>query len=113
MPHQLTTSTPKVSLGQHVRRCRSEQELTQEELGRPGFSAAYVDAVEQDRIRPSDAVLELLAARLGIAPAVLRTLSQPLVLAPDFAAMAEDFLYQIEGVRSALDTHPNAALAQI
>src|SRR5436305_438854 len=105
--------TPKLSLGQWVRRLRQEREMKQEELACPGFSAAYVDAVEHDRVRPSDAALEVLAERLLVTPAALRAMPERLAVAPDFDALAEDFIYQIERTRPALDTRPADALVQV
>jgi tetratricopeptide (TPR) repeat protein len=99
------------TLGQRLRQARRQRGLTQEALAAPEFTKSYVSAVERGRARPSLKALELLAQRLQTpvaellaAPASTRDL--------DRAALEEDFIYQLDCARRAIDTvHPGAALA--
>src|SRR5215469_1169996 len=58
-------------LGERLRRARLHRNLTQGEVAKNLFSAAYVSGVERGQIRPSLGALEKLAERLDIPMAKL------------------------------------------
>ncbi|MFC1416114.1 helix-turn-helix domain-containing protein [Streptacidiphilus cavernicola] len=65
-------STPD-SLGQRLRGLRLKRGLSQQDLVSPETSASYISLIETNKRIPSDAVLEILAERLGTSPGYLRT----------------------------------------
>ncbi|MDQ5824738.1 MAG: helix-turn-helix transcriptional regulator [Chloroflexota bacterium] len=97
-------------LGQLVKRVREELGLQPNELGKPQFSAAYVEALEQGALRPSRMVLELLAKRLNLSPDKLLALAaeaeevreprqdqgEAVGLQPDPCLYEEDLQYQLD-----------------
>lgn len=52
-------------IGRRVLRMRTRAGLTQRQLAEPAYTAAYVSTLEAGKVRPSEAALRHLAARLG------------------------------------------------
>ncbi|MGO4418122.1 helix-turn-helix domain-containing protein, partial [Streptomyces sp. MCAF7] len=64
-------------IGRRVLRLRTERGLTQRQLAEPAYTAAYVSTLESGKVRPSEAALRHLAARLGISYEELTTGRDP------------------------------------
>jgi tetratricopeptide (TPR) repeat protein len=96
------------SLPDRLARLRREREMTEEDLGAPELSPAFVRALEARRVHPSAVALGMLARHLAIPVAALQTLLPPVITNPDWDAWGEDLLVQIESVRPLLYTHPRA-----
>jgi transcriptional regulator with XRE-family HTH domain len=64
------------SIGQRLRRLRSERGLSQRELAVPGVSYAYISRIEAGTRQPSVKALRKLAGKLGVSPEYLETGSE-------------------------------------
>ncbi|MFC0600114.1 helix-turn-helix domain-containing protein [Streptomyces palmae] len=64
-------------IGRRVLRLRTQLGLTQRQLAEPAYTAAYVSTLEAGRVRPSEAALRHLAARLGTSYEELATGRSP------------------------------------
>ncbi|MGW3566719.1 helix-turn-helix domain-containing protein [Streptomyces sp. NPDC000941] len=71
------TADGAAELGRRVLRLRTERGLTQRQLAEPAYTAAYVSTLESGKVRPSEAALRHLAARLGISYEELTTGRDP------------------------------------
>ncbi|MFK4066713.1 helix-turn-helix domain-containing protein [Streptomyces sp. NPDC029674] len=60
-------------IGRRVQRLRGERGLTQRQLAEPAYTPAYVSTLESGRVRPSEAALRHLAARLDVSYEELAT----------------------------------------
>lgn len=65
--------TDSVKIGQRLRECRLAAGLLQQDLATADVSTSYVSLIEGGKRRPSDAVLALLAERVGTSVEYLRT----------------------------------------
>jgi len=61
------------SIGQRLRRLRTERELSQRDLSSPGVSYAYISRIEAGARTPSVKALRLLAQKLGVTVEQLET----------------------------------------
>jgi tetratricopeptide (TPR) repeat protein len=61
------------ALGERIRQLRIARGLTQTKLGLDRFSKEYVSQIERGRVRPNEAALEWLAARLEVPRRFLET----------------------------------------
>src|ERR671936_932393 len=61
------------SVGQRLRRLRSERGLSQRELSEPGVSYAYISRIEAGARTPSVKALRMLARKLGVSVDYLET----------------------------------------
>jgi transcriptional regulator with XRE-family HTH domain len=66
-----------VELGRRVRRLREAQGLSQEDVSRPAFSAAYLSHIENGKRRASHETLSHIAGRLGVTVGQLLTGRDP------------------------------------
>ena len=64
------------TIGQRLRRLRSERGLSQRELSEPGVSYAYISRIEGGARRPSVKALRMLARKLGVSADYLETGSE-------------------------------------
>ncbi|MFH8368587.1 helix-turn-helix domain-containing protein [Streptomyces sp. NPDC018031] len=64
-------------IGRRVLRMRTRAGLTQRQLAEPAYTAAYVSTLEAGKVRPSEAALRHLAARLGTSYEELATGRSP------------------------------------
>lgn len=64
------------SIGQRLRRLRTERGLSQRELAEPGVSYAYISRIEAGTRQPSVKALRKLARKLGVAAEYLETGSE-------------------------------------
>ncbi|MDW6061935.1 helix-turn-helix transcriptional regulator [Streptomyces sp. FXJ1.4098] len=71
------TADGAAEIGRRVLRLRTERGLTQRQLAEPAYTAAYVSTLESGKVRPSEAALRHLAARLGISYEELTTGRDP------------------------------------
>lgn len=69
LPHQ-------ESIGERLRRLRSERGFSQRELSAPGVSYAYISRIEAGTRQPSVKALRKLARKLGVSPEYLETGSE-------------------------------------
>ncbi|MFH8612848.1 helix-turn-helix domain-containing protein [Streptomyces sp. NPDC018029] len=60
-------------IGRRVQRLRGERGLTQRQLAEPAYTPAYVSTLESGKVRPSEAALRHLAARLDVSYEELAT----------------------------------------
>ncbi|MGI5346786.1 tetratricopeptide repeat protein [Streptomyces sp. CA-250714] len=77
------------AIGRRVLRLRTERGLTQRELAEPAYTPAYISTLESGRVRPSEAALRHVAARLGTTPEELAT-GRPAHLAADLRLRLTD-----------------------
>ena len=61
------------TIGQRLRRLRTERRLSQRELSSPGVSYAYISRIEAGTRSPSVKALRMLARKLGVSPDYLET----------------------------------------
>src|SRR5919201_4929467 len=61
------------SIGQRLRRLRTERRLSQRELSSPGVSYAYISRIEAGTRQPSVKALRMLARKLGVSAEYLET----------------------------------------
>ncbi|MCS0636947.1 helix-turn-helix domain-containing protein [Streptomyces sp. LP05-1] len=61
-----TAPGPDDGLAERVRRLRRAGGLTQRQVAEPDYTAAYISTLEAGRVRPSEAALRHIAARLGV-----------------------------------------------
>jgi transcriptional regulator with XRE-family HTH domain len=61
------------TIGQRLRRLRTERSLSQRELSAPGVSYAYISRIEAGARQPSVKALRMLARKLGVSPDYLET----------------------------------------
>ncbi len=61
------------SIGQRLRRLRTERGLSQRDLSSPGVSYAYISRIEAGARQPSVKALRMLARKLGVSPDYLET----------------------------------------
>lgn len=61
------------SIGQRLRRLRTERGFSQRELSAPGVSYAYISRIEAGARQPSVKALRMLARKLGVSPDYLET----------------------------------------
>jgi ribosome-binding protein aMBF1 (putative translation factor) len=61
------------SVGERIRRLRTERGLSQRELSGPGVTYAFVSRVERGGRLPSEKSLRILAEQLGVTPLYLET----------------------------------------
>jgi transcriptional regulator with XRE-family HTH domain len=64
---------PAESIGQRLKRLRTERGLSQRELSAPGVSYAYISRIEAGSRQPSVKALRQLARKLGVSPDYLET----------------------------------------
>jgi transcriptional regulator with XRE-family HTH domain len=70
---QTPDNTSTESIGQRLRRLRTERGLSQRELSAPGVSYAYISRIEAGTRQPSVKALRKLARKLGVTPEYLET----------------------------------------
>src|SRR5205807_2295582 len=71
------TQEPQVeTIGQRLRRLRTERRLSQRELSSPGVSYAYISRIEAGTRQPSVKALRMLARKLGVSAEYLETGSE-------------------------------------
>jgi tetratricopeptide (TPR) repeat protein len=61
------------TIGQRLRRLRTERSFSQRELSAPGVSYAYISRIEAGARQPSVKALRMLARKLGVSPDYLET----------------------------------------
>src|SRR5436309_11338559 len=61
------------TIGQRLRRLRTERRLSQRELSSPGVSYAYISRIEAGTRQPSVKALRMLARKLGVSTEYLET----------------------------------------
>src|ERR687885_2879516 len=71
-----THETQVETIGQRLRRLRTERRLSQRELSSPGVSYAYISRIEAGTRQPSVKALRMLARKLGISADYLETGSE-------------------------------------
>jgi len=64
------------TIGERLRRLRTERRLSQRELSEPGVSYAYISRIEANTRTPSVKALRKLARTLGVSPEYLETGSE-------------------------------------
>jgi tetratricopeptide (TPR) repeat protein len=64
------------TIGQRLRRLRTDRGLSQRELASPGVSYAYISRIEAGTRQPSVKALRKLARKLGVSPGYLETGSE-------------------------------------
>ena len=64
------------TIGERLRRLRTERRLSQRELSEPGVSYAYISRIEANTRTPSVKALRKLARKLGVSPEYLETGSE-------------------------------------
>ena len=64
------------TIGQRLRRLRTERRLSQRELSSPGVSYAYISRIEAGTRQPSVKALRMLARKLGVSAGYLETGSE-------------------------------------
>jgi transcriptional regulator with XRE-family HTH domain len=64
------------TIGERLRRLRTERRLSQRELSEPGVSYAYISRIEASTRTPSVKALRKLARKLGVSPEYLETGSE-------------------------------------
>src|SRR5437763_4351727 len=64
------------TIGQRLRRLRTERRLSQRELSGPGVSYAYISRIEAGTRQPSVKALRVLARKLHVSPEYLETGSE-------------------------------------
>ncbi len=72
----LDLNTTTETIGQRLRRLRTERSLSQRELSAPGVSYAYISRIEAGARRPSVKALRVLARKLGVSAEYLETGSE-------------------------------------
>ncbi|MEU6060610.1 tetratricopeptide repeat protein [Streptomyces sp. NPDC047097] len=65
--------SPDPELGERVRRLRRERGLTQRQVAEPNYTAGYISTLEAGKVRPSEAALRHIAAKLGVGQDELAT----------------------------------------
>ena len=68
-----TEPGPTETIGQRLRRLRTEKSLSQRELASPGVSYAYISRIEAGTRQPSVKALRMLARKLGVSADYLET----------------------------------------
>src|ERR671939_1405640 len=71
-----THETQVETIGQRLRRLRTERRLSQRELSSPGVSYAYISRIEAETRTPSVKALRMLARKLGVSAGYLETGSE-------------------------------------
>ena len=66
-------AAPAESIGQRLRRLRTERRFSQRELSSPGVSYAYISRIEAGTRQPSVKALRMLARKLGVSAEYLET----------------------------------------
>lgn len=61
------------SIGERIRRLRSERSLSQREIAGQGISYAYISRIEGGKRTPSVKAIRMLARKLGVSPEYLET----------------------------------------
>ena len=69
-------AAPAESIGQRLRRLRTERRFSQRELSSPGVSYAYISRIEAGTRQPSVKALRMLARKLGVSAEYLETGSE-------------------------------------
>ncbi|MFI6638833.1 tetratricopeptide repeat protein [Streptomyces sp. NPDC050504] len=87
-PQGVRADSP-ATIGRRVLRLRTERGLTQRELAEPAYTPAYVSTLESGKVRPSEAALRHIAARLGVDYEELAT-GRPARLAADLRLRLTD-----------------------
>jgi transcriptional regulator with XRE-family HTH domain len=64
------------TIGQRLRRLRTERRFSQRELSSPGVSYAYISRIEAGTRQPSVKALRMLARKLGVSAEYLETGSE-------------------------------------
>ncbi|MGP3975814.1 helix-turn-helix domain-containing protein [Streptomyces sp. 8N114] len=77
------------AVGRRVQLLRAERGLTQRQLAEPAYTPAYISTLEAGKVRPSEAALRHLAARLGVTPEELAP-GRPAHLAADLRLRLTD-----------------------
>lgn len=72
----VSMSSETESIGQRLRRLRTERGLSQRELAEPGVSYAYISRIEAGTRQPSVKALRKLARKLGVSAEYLETGSE-------------------------------------
>lgn len=65
------------TIGNTLRRLRTEREMTQTQLAAPRYTHAFVSSIESDRRKPSDEAVRYFAAKLKVSEEELRTGRSP------------------------------------
>ncbi|GGS70888.1 hypothetical protein GCM10010156_32150 [Planobispora rosea] len=65
-------------IGTRIRQARHYRGISQEILGHPELGTGYIARIEAGQEQPTSLVLQLLAERLGVSVAYLRTGEEPL-----------------------------------
>lgn len=73
VPSPHSEDSVRETIGQRLRRLRSERGLSQRELAEPGVSYAYISRIEAGTRQPSVKALRKLARKLGISASYLET----------------------------------------
>jgi transcriptional regulator with XRE-family HTH domain len=73
MNSMATAGSEQETIGQRLRRLRSERGFSQRELSAPGVSYAYISRIEAGTRQPSVKALRKLAAKLGVSAEYLET----------------------------------------
>jgi tetratricopeptide (TPR) repeat protein len=71
-----TEGSAAETIGERLRRLRTERQLSQRELSEPGVSYAYISRIEANTRTPSVKALRKLARKLGVSPEYLETGSE-------------------------------------
>ena len=66
-------SPPQETIGERLRRLRTQRKLSQRDLSSPGVSYAYISRIEAGTRQPSVKALRKLAQKLGVSPDYLET----------------------------------------
>src|SRR5918912_2768611 len=66
-------SAAEETIGQRVKRLRTERGLSQRELSGPGVSYAYISRIENDDRKPSEKAARHLAVKLGVTADYIET----------------------------------------
>src|SRR6185503_11681074 len=69
----VVSERPEETVGERLRRLRTERHLSQRELASPGVSYAYISRIEAGTRQPSVKALRKLARKLGVTAEFLET----------------------------------------
>src|SRR3989442_10540110 len=72
----MNSAAASETIGQRLRRLRTERRLSQRELASPGVSYAYISRIEAGTRQPSVKALRMLARKLGVSAEYLETGSE-------------------------------------
>jgi transcriptional regulator with XRE-family HTH domain len=93
------------SIGERLKRLRTERGLTQKEIAAPGVSGAYISRIEEGERTPSLRALRLLAEKLGVTLEHLETGREiPLALEREYQLASAELELRLGGDRDAEHT---------